>query len=364
MKIAIVTCYDQNDYIRARTLRTAFAAAEGVEAIIVRNRHKGLLRYIEVPLKLTWMRLRRAADAYVVTFRGYEMLLFMTHTFWRKPIIFDELVNFAEYWREKGVIRPDSPVDHWARRWYGRMLRKCRLILADTKPHAELSSILCEVDERMYRVIPIGADEALFHPGKTKHPAKRAKGKPFEVFYYGNGMTPLHGLQYVLDAALHLKHNPDITFTLVGGHGQAEQACNEAISHGARITYLPWVPFEEIPKRARAAGLCLGGPFGRTTQSQFVVTGKTAQFLACQAPALVAKNRVGRIFKDRKNCLLVPQADSDAIVEAIEWASAHPKQLTEIAAEGRKLYERHFSQALINGLVQEIVKELQHGRSV
>jgi len=105
MKIAIVTCYDQNDYVRARTLRTAFAAVPGVDVQIIRNENKGLKRYLEVPMKLIKARFTTKPDAYVITFRGYEMLLFMVMTQTCKPIIFDEMINFAEWMDEHKVLK-------------------------------------------------------------------------------------------------------------------------------------------------------------------------------------------------------------------------------------------------------------------
>jgi glycosyltransferase involved in cell wall biosynthesis len=353
LKIAVVTCYDQNDYVRARTLRTAFAACPDVETIVVKNKHKGLLRYPEVAVKILALRFTKRPDAYVVTFRGYEMLLYLLLSFVRKPIIFDELINFVEYFfKEHQTFKSGTAFERWVTKFYGWQLKRCRFVLADTQAHADYSAALCRVPEEQFRVIPIGTDEKVFHPQKVPG------GKGFDIFYYGNGMTPLHGLQYVLDAAVQLKDKPHISFTLVGGHEKAERACAEAVAQGAKVTYKAWVPFEEIPQMAAAASLCLGGPFGKTVQSQFVVTGKTVQFLACARPVLVGENEVSQLFQDRKNCLLVPPADVDAIVQAITWAAGHPKELASIAKSGRELHERHFSQDVINRLVRDIVKEL------
>ncbi|HEX7963820.1 MAG TPA: glycosyltransferase [Candidatus Saccharimonadales bacterium] len=356
MKIAVITCYDQRDYIRAKGLRTALRTCKNVELTVIKNKYKGLLRYLEVPLAILRLRFTVRPDAYVVTFRGYEMLLYMRLTGVRKPIIFDELINFVEYYEEHGVLRAGTLPDRLLRRFYRWQIRGCYRILADTSAHADFSAQTTGVPRTMYQTIPIAADERLFFPGK-EHPKK-----PFMVFYYGNGMTPLHGLQYVLDAAVLLKDNPDIQFSLVGGKQKAADACAVAAAHGAHVTYEQWIPFEEIPVRARQAGLCLGGPFGKTLQSQFVVTGKTTQFMACAAPVLIGKNKVSGAFKDRQNCLLVPPADAPAIAKAITWAFAHQSELRHIGAAGRDLYEREFSQAVVNQRVQELVVQLKANR--
>ncbi|HET7060048.1 MAG TPA: glycosyltransferase [Candidatus Saccharimonadales bacterium] len=353
MKIAVVTCYKHNDYERARALRTAVAACPGAEAVIVRNRHKGLLRYPEIALKLWRVRWFERPDAYVITFRGYEILLLMALTFVRKPVIFDELVNFTEWMVEHGRLRTGSIPYRLFRRWNQWMVKRCRFILADTDAHAKQSAILNMLSINRYKVIPVCADETIFHPDAGADGSQR----PFTVLYYGT-MVALHGLDYVLQAALLLKDNPDIQFRLIVGKTGAARDCAKAAAAGARLSHEGWMPLEALPAAIHQAGVVLGGPFGNTPQSQSVITGKTYQALACAAPVLIGKNQVSEDFKDKQNCLVVSQANPRALAEAVVWAAAHPKELVRIGVAGRDLYETRFSQKIVNGLVQEIVETL------
>ncbi len=355
MKIAIITCYKQNDYVRARSLRTAFGSVPGVETIIIRNRRTGFMRFFEVPAKIIGARLTQKPDVYVITFRGYEMLLFMVLTFVRKPVVFDELVNFTEWMEEHGRLKPGTLRYRLFRRWYGGLAGHARFILADTDAHARYSAQLNRLDGGRYRTVPVGTDEAVFYP-RQPGPAKK---RPFTVFYYGH-MLPLHGLSYLLEAAVLLKDRPDINFRLVGGkhQGAVAAACAAAASRGARVEHEAWLPFNELPQAALEAGLCVGGPFGDTLQSQFVITGKTYQFLAMGAPVLVGKNRVNGSFHDKVNCLMVPQADAQAIAETVRWACQHPGEMAEIGRAGRELYDKNFSQEIINGLARQLVEDL------
>lgn len=354
MKIAIITCYKQPDYVRARALRAGFKAASGVESLIIRNTHKGLLRFIEVPLKILRTRWRDKPDAYVITFRGYEMLLFMVMTGVRRPIIFDELINFTEWMEEHQRLKQGTVPYRLFRRWNARVVKHCRFILADTEAHARHSAELNRLDMNGYRTIPVGTDETVFYPRAVSKPGR----EPFTVFYYGT-MLPLHGLASVLEAARLLKDQPDIHFRFVGGRQKVAQACEVAAKAGASVSYEAWLPFEKLPEAALAAGLTLGGPFGNTTQSQFVITGKTYQFLALGAPVLIGRNQVNSLFHDKINCLVVPQADAAAIAEAIKWAYQHPQELARIGQAGQELYLEHFSQTVIDNLIRRLVQELQ-----
>ncbi len=353
MKIAVITCYKHNDYIRARTLRTAFQACPGADVLIVRNRHKGLLRYPEVALRIIKLRLFERPDAYVITFRGYETLLLMRLTLLRKPIIFDELVNFTEWMEEHRRLSAGSVPYRLFRRWNSWLVKRCRFILADTRAHAEYSAKLNMLSIERYKVIPIGSDEAIFRPPTTD---KENDGQ-FTIVYYGS-MLKLHGLPAILKAAELLKGQPDIRFRLIGGKREVARLCAAAAKRGANVNHESWVPFEQLPAVVQAADLALGGPFGNTLQSQFVITGKTFQLLAAGRPVLVGANRVHEGFVDRKNCLIVRQADPQAIAEAIKWAHAHPDELQKIGRAGRQLYEERYSQKIIDKLVCELVEAL------
>lgn len=359
MKIAVVTCSPKNDYPRALSLRTAFAAAPGVTTVIIRNRRTNLLRYPEVMYKLCKARTGIGGsrpDAYVLTFRGYEMMLFLRLTLIRKPIIFDELINFTEWMVEQGRLTSDSRSYRLFRKWNSWVVRRCRFILADTEAHANYSAILNKLSIKQYKVLPVCAEENLFRPAAKNEQSKK---EPFTVLYYGH-MVALHGLDYVLKASEILKDRPDIVFRLAGGkkNSQVAKACARAAQAGAHVTHQSWLPFKDLPLAIRRAGITLGGPFGNTLQADFVVTGKTYQVLACAAPVLIGKNQVNGSFYDKVNCLMVPQADPKALAAAIRWAADHPKELASIGQAGRKLYEKKFSQAVVNKTVQELVQQL------
>lgn len=352
MKIAVVVCYDQQNYVRACTLRNGLEAAPGVEVINIANKNRGLLRYLEVPLKILGARFTTKPDAYLVTFRGYEMLLYMVLTLVRKPIIFDELINFTEWMYEHRIIKPGKWKYNLFRRWYAWQARKCRVILADTDAHAKYSAELNKLDLSRYKTIPVGTNENVFAYRPDAKPEK-----PFTVFYYGN-MLPLHGLSYVLDAAVMLKDVPGIYFRFVGGKDKAAEACAAAKEQGANVTHQKWVDFDKLPDIASGAGLTIGGPFGDTLQSRFVITGKTYQFMSLGAPVLISQNEATGYFKNKINCLMTPQANADSIAMAIRWAYSHPDEMRDIAKNGHELYKKHYSQEVINQLVTQIVSDI------
>ncbi|MBW3568500.1 glycosyltransferase [Candidatus Parcubacteria bacterium] len=207
------------------------------------------------------------------------------------------------------------------------------------------------ISPEKYLVVPVGADEDIF-----KFSAMAVKTRPeFNVFYYGN-MLPLHGLKFVCDSAVEVaKNDPSISFTIIGGKSETKALVDKSVRNGAKIEYRPWVDYKELPEYIAKSSLCLGGPFGNTVQAQMVVTGKTYQFLAVSKPVVIGKTKIKEDFEDKKNCILVEQANAHAITQAIFWAKNNPDELQKIAKSGHKLFQDKYSEKNISRILAGIV---------
>jgi glycosyltransferase involved in cell wall biosynthesis len=341
-KVAVITCYKDPDYVRATVLRSAVKNLPDTKLITVKNRFRSPLRYPEVLLRLIWLRLVRRPDVYLVTFRGYEVLPLVTAIAVGKRVIFDEFINPLE-WAvyEHRKLRDQGIIAKLIKSFYRFCLDRTEIILADTQSHANYSSQLMGIPVERYAVIPVSTDESVFQPqGYQPTPPS------FTVFYYGS-MLPLHGLNYVIEAALLLKNTPEIDFFLIGGGAQTEAEINAARQKGAHIMYKSRVPFKELATLAAEASLCLGGPFGNTLQSSMVVTGKTFQFLCAGLPVLVGETQEHELFRDQENCLIVPQGNAQALAEKIRWAYENKDKLESIGQAGRQVYVKHYSNSTV-----------------
>jgi glycosyltransferase involved in cell wall biosynthesis len=365
LKVACITCYGDPDYVRSRTIRAALAAMPDVETIIVKNRSKGAKRYIEVLAELWRVKRQLRPDVYLLNFRGYELLLPVLLIAGKKPVIFDEFINPMLVVREhrmkkRGLVK--LLMGAWdAFGWfYHALVRHVAVILTDTPAHGRYSAALSGIDAGRYKALPVGTDETLFKPALDKPAAERAEegGKndgSFQVFFYSTGSQPLHGMPVIMEAAALLADRKDITFLVSGNKGAIAEQVAAAREKGARIEHKSWIPFDELPSTIRKASVCLGGPFGGTQQAQLVITGKTYQFLACQSPVIVGASPATSDFIDRQNSLVVPQDDAQALATAITWAADHPQELAAIAANGRKLFEEHYSTKVIASEITKII---------
>lgn len=347
--IAIITCYKQPDYVRAVSLRQGLRES-GVfkDVIVIKNRHTNVLRYVDVLLSLLKVRVTKNPDVYLLTFRGYEILPLVLMIAIGKKVVYDEFINPYEWFvYEHHKFADGSVPAKFLRALYTWMGKRVTTILTDTPSHAAYSANLMSLPVKKYASIPVSTDENTFKPIATK------PHKKFRVLYYGN-MLPLHGLQYVLEAAVKLADDKDIVFHFVGGKADAQAMVQSATEQCANIEYDAWIPYEKLPETFAISDLCLGGPFGGTVQSQFVVTGKTYQFLAAARPVVVGANKESHVFTDKQDALIVPEKSADALVDAIVWAKNHPKELAALAKQGRSLYEQDFSNQRVATDLQRI----------
>jgi glycosyltransferase involved in cell wall biosynthesis len=141
----------------------------------------------------------------------------------------------------------------------------------------------------------------------------------------------------------------------VGGGEDAARLCSEARALGAAVEHRDWVEYETLPDVFAEVELLLGGPFGGTVQSRFVVTGKTMQYLSSARPAVVGENEETGVFTDRHDALVVAQRDPAALAEAICWAADHPDELERIGGRGRLLYERLWSSVRVAEAVRGLL---------
>lgn len=345
---------------------------DSLQVIDIRNQQTGLLRYPEVFFKTLRLRIAQNPDAYLLTFRGYEMLLPTRLLTVGKPLVYDEFINPIEWVvKEKRQVEAKQSSGALYRKlvsfvsrlivlvvasalfkWiYRRMVRATDLVLADTKSHANVSAELTHAPRDIFLDVPVGADELAV--GSQR---ERIENDVFTVIYYGS-MLPLHGLQHVIDAAVKMNHD-NVKFVLIGGNAKVAHDVAHAIGNGANIDYKAWVEFEQIPKLIEKADLCLAGPFGDTFQAQYVITGKAYQYLAMGRPTIVGSNKESHLFTDKGDALVVPQADSDALVNAIRWAMEHPEELRKIGMAGKTLYENELSVSVITTRLKEMLLKL------
>lgn len=354
-KICYILSYRAPDYIRTRTLLNSLKNIKGLKVYTAINTRPGFTRYLETLIKLIQVRIKENPDYYILGFRGTEIFFPVRLLTLGKPLIFDSFVSpSVSLIYDKKLGTAGFIIGKFMKTIERLMLKYSELILSDTHESAKFQSRLFNININKFKIIYVGTDEKEFKETKTS-----SKDDGFEVFTYAT-FLPLHGVDIILDAAILLRSYP-VHFTIAGGAGKDRKLSDfqKRISENGlkNVTHYSWIEFDILKEYINKASLCLGGPFGNTTQSNLVITGKTFQFLASAKPTVVGINkeilRCG--FIDRENCLTVKQGDAQALADAILWTYQNQSKLGKIAFRGRKLYERTFSDSEITKNLKLII---------
>jgi glycosyltransferase involved in cell wall biosynthesis len=357
-RVCYVVCYKDPDYIRTITLTSALAKIDNIELKIIKNKKRGVLRYLEVPFKLFFARLSFKPDVFIVGFRAQEIFWAFYPSMAGKKIIFDEFINLHDWLiHEHHKLKEGSFTSRIIDSYMRWVLKRSDQVLEDTEAHAKLSQKIYKVPAEKLVAIPVGADETIFYPRPKTH-----KTGKFEVFFYGN-MLPLHGLDVILESIKLIKEKSqfkNMHFTIIGGKGSPEmiQKVTNFIKNNSLsdfIEYKQWVNYKDLPDYIANADLCLGGPFGNTSQAKRVITGKTYQFLAMAKPTVIGENYELAGFVDKKNCLLVKQGSADDLSTSILWAVRNSERVDRIGRAGRRLYEEHFTMKPISQILERYI---------
>lgn len=357
-KVCYVLSYRDPKYVRTKFLIQSLENISGVELVTAINRITNPLRYIETILRLVLARLIHRPDVYVLGFRGVEMYWVVKLITIGKPLIYDEFINpYLWFVEEHEKVSSKNYLARLIYSYTKLVLNNADLVLSDTNAHADYSSNKFSLPRSKFSTLYVGADESMFNaPANT---VKKPEKDVFKVFFYGN-FYPLHGLEYIVEAANILKDYPGIEFTIVGGANRKKDMSKFLDSIAelglTNIKHKPWLPLEELPAYISRSDLCLGGPFGDTPQSRKVITGKTYQFLAMAKPTVIGyvDEEVG--FKDQYNCLLIKQGSGELLAEKIKWAFDNQDQLANIGRQGKDLYEQTFSQSAQQHKLEEAIE--------
>lgn len=351
--------YRAPNYIRTRSILAALRQIPEFEIYPAINMSTGLTRYFQTYHQARAIKSRTSPDIYLLGFRGHEFYWPLRRMVGAKPIIVDAMMSpYASLLQERKL----GPFGALAAKPWGfierSILRNADLVLTDTAQHARFYEHEFGLPPAKVLPIPVGAEEPSGAVTVEKDRVISSES-PMTVLFYGS-FLPLHGVSVILEAAAAVRDLP-IRFDFIGGTTKQTSKLHEACSRLGitRYTHKQWLPFEQlINVTIPGADLCLGGPFGNTSQARRVITGKTSQSLALGKPTVIGWIDEDTGFEDRRNCLLVPQGNGKALAETLRWAFDQRQFLPQIGQRGKALYSETLSVDVIRQRLQKAILNL------
>jgi glycosyltransferase involved in cell wall biosynthesis len=211
-----------------------------------------------------------------------------------------------------------------------RALRAADLVVADTEVHADFLADLAGIPRERVAVCLVGAEERIFGPPWEAREPPLFVGK----------LIPLHGLPAILDAA---RRAPELELRVAGG-GQLEPLLD---TRPPNVGWIPWIPYEQLGERLRAAA-CALGIFGTSAKAARVIPNKAFQALACGTPLVTADTPAAReLLADGESALLVPAGDPDALADALRRLAGDPALARRIGGGGLRAYRERASEEVL-----------------
>ncbi|MBI4697991.1 MAG: glycosyltransferase [Nitrospirae bacterium] len=252
-----------------------------------------------------------------------------------KPIIFDAFLSaYDTLCFDRKKFKPTSPTGRF---FYWLDKYSCESsdrILLDTNAHIDYFIDTFGLKRDKFQRIFVGADDSIFYPRDVKKEDHR-----FRVFYYATYL-PLHGMEYIIQAAKNLEQTEKIEFKIVGKGPQHIKIRDLARRMGIKnITFIDWIPYENLPLEIGQADVCLGGHFSDIEKAKRVIAGKTYQFIAMKKPVIVGDCPGNReLFTHKGNALLVKMADADSLANAVLELRENESLREQIAEAGYKTF--------------------------
>jgi glycosyltransferase involved in cell wall biosynthesis len=309
------------------------------------------VRFLKVLLKLLTHK-NEHFDCVFVGFLG-QPLVPIIRMLTSKPVIFDAFLStYDTMCFDRKRFKPDSLAGRFFF-WLDRYsCVQADSILLDTDAHIDYFTKTFDLPRDKFQRLFVGADESLFYPRDVKR-----EDHTFRVFYYSS-FLPLHGNEYIVQAAARLRDQKEIEFVVVGKGMEHTRIRNLAQGLGAdNIRFIDWLPYRQLPLEIAQADICLGGHFSDSDKARRVIAGKTFQFLAMKKPVIVGDCPGNReLLTDREEALFVTMADAGALTNAILELRNNATLREHIAEEGYKTFMENCSTGAIAEKLARIMR--------
>jgi colanic acid biosynthesis glycosyl transferase WcaI len=195
-------------------------------------------------------------------------------------------------------------------------------------------------------VVPVWADPELVQPQAKENSFRREQGLEgkFVVMYAGTlGLTS--ALEDVLQAAHHLKGDPDTHFVMIGEGVKKEALVRFAQDNSLEnVIFLPFQPRSAFSEMMAAADVSLV-TLNRAS-SPFSLPSKVFNIMASARPILAVappESEVARLVEAVQCGVSVPPDQPNALAKAILELKRDPGYLDCLGRNGRAQLESHFS---------------------
>ena len=322
--------------------------ANGAEVVELNSRANFFAKYWE--LFAGHRKHRCHYDFMIVGFPGFTIMP-LAKLIATAPVIFDAFLSFYDSnVFDRKVAKPGSLMAGY---YYFLDWLSCRLadiILLDTNEHINYFVEKFHAPREKFRRIFIGAHDKIFIPSEKLS----VINNKLSVLFWG-WIIPLHGVEYILDAAKILAPE-GVSFRFVGGGAEKGQMMAKTADLGLKnVIFLDAVKAQELPRLIAQSDICLG-IFGATEKTRRVIPNKLYEALASRKAIITADTAAAReALNDKEHVLFCKVADAQDLANKIIELKNNPELRARLEENGYKLYVEKFSPNILGSELLNIM---------
>ncbi len=273
------------------------------------------------------------------------------------PVIFDPLISTYHSIVAEHKAVPRNSLEARKLHFKDKLsMLMADVLFTDTRAHADYFSREFVLDGKKIFVVPVGANESICYPVS----APLATGS-FTVAFWGS-FLPLHGIEYILQAAKLLQKEQEIHFLVLGkgpGYVRMRELANEL--NLQQVDFGGLFNLGDLPMLMSKVDICLG-IFGKTEQAERVVPNKVFESMAMRKPIITGDNpAIRELFEHKRHLYTVPLGSAESIADAILDLMKNKSLRQEIADEGYHLFLEKYTTAGIGRIASDILQEVIKG---
>ena len=306
---------------------------------------------VRIPAKARCLLRARDVDLLFVSYPGYRSmpLAWAVARLRGLPVVFDAFLSLHE---TRVVDRQE--VSRWG--WRSLLYRilemlacwAATVVVVDT---AETGAFLAR---RTYRrktafvPVVVSSNVEVMKPCANTSPVS---GAPIRVSFYGT-FSPLQGPEVIVGAATILEREAPGRFSFILiGDGPLRAMMEHQVQQSSldSVTFLPYLPIQELREELCAADIVLG-VFGTSPKTQRVIPNKVFDALALGKPLVTARARALEAeLRDREHAWFVTAGSPEELAEALRSLEADPTLAAEMAEKGHQLFTERMSHERVRG---------------
>jgi glycosyltransferase involved in cell wall biosynthesis len=226
--------------------------------------------------------------------------------------------------------------------------------ILDTKGHVTYFCKTFNLEENIFSIVYVGANEHVFFPLK-----KKINDKKVRVVFYGS-FSPGHGIHIILKAAKLLEKYKDIEIDLIGrGQLSEEMIKLSRRLNNKNVNFLGWVDQKRIPERLSNSTMCLGLFDGSIEKINRVIPTKIFEIAAMRKPIITGETMTLRdYFKNKENILFCKMSSESSLANSISFLYKNKTLREKIAQGGCKTFNEKFSAVKIGKDLINVIENL------